>query len=159
MTTLVRFTLGPYACGIEAGEVREVLRIVEITPIPRAPEFVEGVVNLRGAIIPIIDLRKRCGVVAGVFDSATRILVLKLRGSPAGLIVDDVTDVADVDGAGAGIDPSEALGIDLRQYAARVITIGDQLTVVIEPARILTEAEATALEATPLPTPADGDQA
>lgn len=148
--TLVRFALGTHHCALTLDAVHEVLRIVAVTPLPVAPTFVEGVINRRGVVTPVIDLRKRVGIECGPYDSATRILVTTIGGQPAGLIVDDVSEVMAIDGAAMGIDPTEALGIDLRQYADRVVRAGNDLVVVIDPEKILTPDEAHAFEAADL---------
>lgn len=139
--TLVCFTIGGHQCGLDVAAVDEVLRVVAVTPLPGAPPFVEGVINRRGTVTPVIDLRKRVGLAPGPYDEATRIVITALRGHPAGLIVDTVSDVITIDEADMGIDPSEVLGLDLRQYAARVVTVEGALVVVIDPARILTDEE------------------
>ena len=139
--TLVHFTIGTHQCGLAVEAVEEVLRVVAVTPLPGAPAFVEGVINRRGVVTPVIDLRKRVGLAPGPFDEATRIVITTLRGHPAGLIVDAVSDVITIDEAGMGIDPTEVLGLDLRQYAARVVTAEGALVVVIDPACILTDEE------------------
>ena len=145
--TLVRFTIGPHHCGLPVGQVEEVLRAVAVTPLPGAPAFVEGVINRRGTVTPVIDLRTRVGVVSGPYDVATRILVTSLRGHPAGLIVDDVSDVTSIDDTEMGIDPTATLGIDLGRYASRVVNAEGSLVVVIDPARILTDEEGRQFDA------------
>ena len=139
--TLVLCTIGTHQCGLAVDAVDEVLRAVAVTPLPGAPRFVEGVINRRGTVTPVIDLRKRVGLEPGPYDESTRIVVTALRGHPAGLIVDAVSDVITIDEAGMGIDPTEVLGLDLQQYAARVVTAEGALVVVIDPACILTDEE------------------
>ena len=149
--TLVRFSLGTHQCALALGAVHEVLRVVAVTPLPVAPRFVEGVINRRGVVTPVLDLRKRIGLECGPYDSATRIVVTAIGGQPAGLIVDDVSDVVTIDTAAMGLDPSEALGLDLRQYADRVVRVGDDLVVVIDSEKILTPDEAHAFETAVIP--------
>lgn len=145
--TLVRFSLGDHQCALALGHVDEVLRAVAVTPLPVAPPFVEGVINRRGAVTPVIDLRKRVGVPCGPYDSATRIIMTAIGGQFTGVIVDEVTEVVDIGDAELGIDPSEALGIDLRQYSSRVVRVGTELVVVIDPAKMLTPDEERQFEA------------
>lgn len=156
--TLVRFALGDYQCALALDDVREVLRVVAVTPLPVAPEFVEGVINRRGHVTPVIDLRKRVGLPCGPYDNTTRILITAIGDHSTAVIVDEVTGVVEIDEAGLGIDPSDALGIDLRQYASRVVRDGLDLVVVIDPAKILTPDEEREFEAAVLPKDgADGD--
>lgn len=139
--TLIRFSLGPHHCGLPIAEVREVLRIVAVTPLPEAPDFVEGVIDVRGRVIPVLDMRKRLGLEPGPHDSATRIVITSLRGHPAGLIVDEVSEVSEIEEADMGIDPSQSLGIDLHRYVSRVVKAGDELIVVIDSGNILSTEE------------------
>jgi chemotaxis signal transduction protein len=95
----------------------------------------------------VLDLRRRFGLEATPADSSTRILITRLGRTPAGLIVDDVTDVSTTDDESHEIDPSEVLGINLRQYASRVVQANGSLVIVIDPATLLTETEVSAVEA------------
>lgn len=157
--TLVRFSVGPHSCAMPIEAVQEVLRIVAVTPLPRAPKFVEGVINLRGVVTPVLDLRRRFGLEAPAADSSTRILIARLGRTAAGLIVDDVTDVSAIDAESRGIDPTEALGINLRQYASRVVQVDGSLVIVIDPATLLTDAEVAAVEAAATEEESDAGQA
>lgn len=144
---LVRFSLGPHLCGLHISEVGEVLRIAAVTPLPKAPAFVEGVINLRGNVIPVIDMRKRLGLEPGAYTFPNRILITLLRGHTVGLIVDEVSGVADIEDQEMGIDPSESLCMNLHRYVSRVVREGDQLIMVIDPAAILTDEETSAFAA------------
>ena len=75
---LVSFKIGPEEFGVDITKVQEINRMVDITKVPQAPEFVEGVINLRGKVIPIIDLRKRLGVAHQDDDKNTRIIVVDI---------------------------------------------------------------------------------
>ncbi|MGQ9512837.1 chemotaxis protein CheW [Thermodesulfitimonas sp.] len=93
---LVTFRLGEeeFAAGIT--EVREIIRVPEIVTVPRAPHFVEGAINLRGTVIPVIDLRKRFGMTAKSRDEYTRIVVVEMEGVLTGIVVDAVREVIKV---------------------------------------------------------------
>ncbi len=90
---LVIFDLGEETYGVDIGSVREIIRIQEITKVPRTPEFVEGVINLRGKVIPVIDLRKRFGFMKAEATKDSRIVVVDINGSDIGVVVDAVTEV------------------------------------------------------------------
>ena len=90
---LVGFRLGNEEFGIDILKVQEINRIVKITRIPQSPDFVEGVINLRGKVIPIIDLRKRFNMPERAYDKQTRIVVGEIEGKTVGLIVDAVSEV------------------------------------------------------------------
>ncbi len=90
---LVIFTLDGEDYGVEIALVNEIIRRQEITQIPRALSDVEGVINLRGKIVPILDLRKRLGLPSLETTGATRIVVVEIRENTVGLIVDGVKGV------------------------------------------------------------------
>ncbi len=90
---LVVFDLAEEGYGVDIGSVREIIRMQEITKVPRAPDFVEGVINLRGRVIPVIDLRKRFGFEATEMTKDTRIVVVDIGGQDIGVVVDAVTEV------------------------------------------------------------------
>lgn len=90
---LVVFDLADEGYGVDIGSVREIIRMQEITKVPRAPDFVEGVINLRGRVIPVIDLRKRFGFETTEMTKDTRIVVVDIRSQDIGVAVDAVTEV------------------------------------------------------------------
>lgn len=95
-----------YAVPIET--VREINRVVEITPVPHAPEFVAGVINLRGKVIPVVDLRMKFGMPFTPFTRETCVVVLEVDYGQVGTIVDSVSGV--VDFTAAQIEPAPTLG-------------------------------------------------
>ena len=90
---LVGFRLGNEEYGIDILKVQEINRIADITRIPQSPDFVEGVINLRGNVIPIINLRKRFNMPEREHDRQTRIVVGEIEGRTVGLVVDAVSEV------------------------------------------------------------------
>ena len=90
---LVTFSLLEEEFGLPILDVREIIRMTEITPVPNAPSFVEGVINLRGQIIPVVDLRKRFNLNATEADDDSRIIVVEIVGNILGLVVDKVAEV------------------------------------------------------------------
>ncbi len=89
---LIVFELASECYGVEIAAVNTIIRMQEITEIPRSPEFVEGVINLRGSIIPVIDLRKRFALPAAEPTKASRIVVVESCGLLIGVVVDAVTE-------------------------------------------------------------------
>ncbi|MGA2961384.1 MAG: chemotaxis protein CheW [Candidatus Korobacteraceae bacterium] len=104
---LVGFRIGRENFGIPIGLVREIVRMMEITAVPDAPDYVEGVINLRGRIIPVIDLRKRFRESTIVANKRNRILVAELGGRLVGLIVDAANEVLKI--APSEIEPPPEL--------------------------------------------------
>jgi purine-binding chemotaxis protein CheW len=90
---VVGFRIGNETYGVRIGSVREIVRVPEITTVPNAPEAIEGVINLRGKIIPVMDLRKRFGNVSVQPDKKNRILVVELESRLLGLIVSAASEV------------------------------------------------------------------
>jgi purine-binding chemotaxis protein CheW len=90
---VVGFRIGNETFGVHIGSVREIVRVPEITAVPSAPETVEGVINLRGKIIPVMDLRKRFGQSDIQPDKKNRILVVELENKLVGLIVNAASEV------------------------------------------------------------------
>ncbi|MFZ5981397.1 MAG: chemotaxis protein CheW [Candidatus Zixiibacteriota bacterium] len=90
---LVSFYLGAEEYGIDILRVQEINRMVEITLLPQAPDYCEGVINLRGRVIPIIDLRRKFGMAAADRDKNTRIIVCDIHAHVIGMIVDAVSEV------------------------------------------------------------------
>jgi len=90
---LAVFSVGKAKLAMDIMKIREILKFQDVTELPGTPEFVEGVIDLRGLIIPIIDLRKRLGISDKEYDKKTRILVAIISGQIVGLIVDEVHEV------------------------------------------------------------------
>jgi len=90
---VVGFRIGNETYGVRIAAVREIVRVPEITSVPSAPDLIEGVINLRGKIIPVMDLRKRFGQVEIQPDKKNRILVVELDNKLIGLIVNAASEV------------------------------------------------------------------
>ncbi len=90
---LVVFKIGDEEFGVEINQVREIVKLVSITRMPKAPVFIEGVVNLRGQIITVIDLAKRLDLPSTGRTDATRIMVVEVGDDIVGMIVDSVSEV------------------------------------------------------------------
>ncbi len=90
---VVSFDLGDEVFAIDIFQVQEIIRMIEITKIPNTPDFVEGVINLRGKVIPVVDLRKRFHLPVKEENPQERIIVAKVNNKPVGMIVDEVSEV------------------------------------------------------------------
>ncbi len=90
---LVIFELANEVYGVDIGRVQEIIRMTSITKLPRAPEFVEGVINLRGKVIPVVDLKKRFGLEEGERGRSSRIVVVDVGQQTLGMVVDGVSEV------------------------------------------------------------------
>jgi purine-binding chemotaxis protein CheW len=105
------FVLAGEEYGLEILKVHEILSMLPITRIPRAPDYVRGVINLRGRVIPIIDLRLKFGMPAGIDGTNTCTIVVQVQGVQVGVIVDSVREVLAI--ADADIEDAPSFGADL----------------------------------------------
>ncbi len=137
---LVSFTLGEEEYGIDILRVQEINRMMEITHVPKCAYFVEGVVNLRGKVIPVLDLRKRFGLKAEN-TKETRIIVVDINGKMVGLIVDSVSEVLRL--PKETIDPTPPVistSVDA-QCIKGVGKLEDRLIIILDIEKFLTEEE------------------
>ena len=100
------FQLKDEEYGLEILKVREIMGILDITTVPRTPAYVKGVINLRGQVIPVIDLRLKFGMEEGEYDKRTCIIVVNVDGLQMGIVVDTVSEVLDIDSASIEATPS-----------------------------------------------------
>ncbi|MCP4254594.1 MAG: chemotaxis protein CheW [Candidatus Scalindua sp.] len=113
------FVLGDEIYGIEILKAREIIGLMEITTVPQTPDYMKGVINLRGKVIPVIDLRMKFSMQENEHTKETCVIVVVVNDTSIGLIVDRVSEVADIDGAeiedapnfGQGIDSSFIMGL------------------------------------------------
>ncbi len=143
---LVVFGLGDEEFGVDIIQVQEIVRLQEVTKIPNAPEFVEGIVNLRGKVIPLIDLRKRFGFAKVEHDDDSRIIVTSFNDNLIGIIVDNVTEVIRLQEEQIEPPPNIVAGIG-REYLQGVGKIENRLVVLLELDRILNIEERETLAA------------
>jgi len=128
---LVSFKIGNEEHGINVLKVREIIRMSNITRVPNTPDFIEGVINLRGKVIPIISLRKKFNLPEAENDSRTRIIVMDMDNELMGFIVDSVAEVIRI--AISEIQPPPPIvtgGID-QECLSGVINHADRLLVLL----------------------------
>lgn len=102
---VVVFRVGDATYGLDIATVQEIDRVQTVTKVPQALSFVEGVIHVRGAIIPIVDLARRFGLEASVADRQTRVIIASLRGQSVGFVVSAVTEVASLPVKSIGAAP------------------------------------------------------
>jgi purine-binding chemotaxis protein CheW len=108
---LVTFQLGREEYGVEIASVQEIIRATDITPVPGAPSHVRGVINLRGKIIPVVDLRRRFALAAVESSESQRIIVVELGEKRIGMLVDSVSQVIKVSSGVVEEMPEEATSV------------------------------------------------
>lgn len=137
---LVGFRLGNEEYGIDILKVQEINRIADITRIPQSPDFVEGVINLRGNVIPIIDLRKRFNMPEREHDRQTRIVVGEIDGRTVGLVVDAVSEVIRL--PANTIEPApKIVSKDQADYITGIGKLDDRLLMLLDIDKILTVSD------------------
>ena len=135
---MVGFKIGKEIFGVDILMVQEIIRSAPITYVPNSPEFVEGVINLRGSIIPVIDLRKRLNLETGNYRQETDwILILDISGRITGFIVDWVTDVIKIQENTIDPPPDILVAGLQSQYIRGVCEIEDTLLILLDFSRIL----------------------
>ena len=139
------FKLAGEEYGLEILKVREIIKIMEITAVPQMPQFVKGVVNLRGKVIPVVDLRLRFGLEEAEYNDKTCIIVVNV-GSEMGVIVDTVQEVLDI--SEQQIEPPPAVGKDVNtEFILGMGKVGDRVKILLDIDRALTREERNAIEA------------
>ena len=142
---VVSFKLGAEEYGVDIAQVQEINRMVAVTHVPRAPEFMEGVINLRGQLIPIIDLRTRFGMPRTEHTKNTRIVVTEIGTKRVGMVVDSVSEVLRLPVDQIEPAPEMITGVDT-EYIRGVGKIEDRLIILLELGRIISTTERRELE-------------
>jgi purine-binding chemotaxis protein CheW len=137
---VVCFFVGQGQYALDIMRIKEIIRPVEITAVPLAPSFVEGIIELRGAFLPIVDLRKRFGIEAAPAGRDTRYVVVALEGRIVGLLVDKVADRRRVSRDQISEPPAMAFGADSRFFSGVLKSEGD-IVVVLDLDAILSASE------------------
>lgn len=127
---LVVFRLGTEEYGVDILQVQEIKRMLEITRVPQAPDFIEGVINLRGQIIPVLDLRRRFGFPAAERTADARIIVVNIGELVIGLIVDTVLEVISLPGEAISPAPALVTGIN-NDFLAGIGDLGERLLIIL----------------------------
>ena len=142
---LVGFSVGNEDFGVDILKVHEINRIMNITDIPNAPVFVEGVINLRGQVIPIINLRTRLKMPKIEYDAKTRIIVVEIAGKTVGFIVDNVTEVLRIPTSIMEKPPELVTDIDT-DYINSVCKLEDRLLILLDLDKVLSTDEKAKLQ-------------
>ena len=144
---LVVFSLGGEVYGVNINTVREIIRMQDITRVPNAPEFVEGIINLRGKVIPIVDLRRRFALDEAEQSENSRIVVVDIAGEDIGVTVDAVTEVLRI--AGDSVEPTgDVIATDDSYYIEGIAKVGDSLIILLDLDKVLGTEDQAALKRT-----------
>ncbi|MCX8172842.1 MAG: chemotaxis protein CheW [Archaeoglobaceae archaeon] len=138
---VIVFRLGEERYGVDISQVREIIRPSQITKIPNAPDFVEGVINLRGQITTIVNLRKRFGLASKPIDNDTRIIVVEYNNAVIGMMVDTVNEVKYLPQRDIEALPSIITSREEARFLKGVGKLPDGLLILIDLNKVLNEGE------------------
>ena len=133
---LVTFSIGEEEFGVDILKVQEIIRTMEITKVPRAQDFIEGVINLHGKVIPIVDLRRRFGFSSKAHDKNTRIIVIEINNMIVGFVVDSVSEVLRIPAATVEPPPPVVAGVE-SEYISGVGKLQDRLLILLDLDKLL----------------------
>jgi len=146
MKQLISFTVGEEEYGLELLRVREVIRMRQVTWLPKAPSCVKGIINLRGEIIPIIDLRERFGLEKGHSTAMTRVIVVDVQGRPVGMVVDSASQVVRVP-VDQFDEPPPVMGEATSRFITMVGKLNERLVILLDVEKMLSLDELREIEA------------
>lgn len=138
----VTFQLGDELYGVNVLQVQEVLKYTEITPVPGAPHYVLGIINLRGNVVTVIDTRARFGLANKELDDATRIIFVEVKGHIIGMLVDSVAEVVSMQGT--DIETSPSIGNDDNEsakYIQGVYSTNEEILILVDVEKLFSDID------------------
>ena len=136
----VTFRLDSEKYGIKVMQVQEVLRVTDIAPVPGAPDYVLGIINLRGNVVTVLDTRMRFGLPVAETDDNTRIVIIEAENQVVGILVDSVAEVVDLQSS--DIETAPNVGNDeSSKYIQGVSSLENELLILVDVNKLLTEDE------------------
>lgn len=143
-STYVTFSLADETYAIDVLQVQEVLKVPEITPVPGVPDYILGIINLRGDVVTVIDARRRLGLPVRAPDDASRIVIIDVDHQNVGILVDSVAEVVQI--PADAVDPPPAVGNEqTSRFILGVTSSGDSLTILIDLNKLLSDEEWSSL--------------
>jgi len=141
----VTFVIASENYGVPVLKVQEIIGMTEIVPVPNSQVFTKGVINLRGSVVPVVDMRKRFRLEEREYDMFTVIIIVEVKGLLVGMIVDSVSDVADIPAGSIQETPHLASKID-REFISGIGHINEKLAIILDIDRIFSAEEIKTLE-------------
>lgn len=139
------FTVGSEDYGIEIRSVTEIIGIQKITDVPDMPAYIKGVINLRGKVIPVMDVRLRFRMPAREYDDRTCIVVVNVNEASVGLVVDTVREVADIPEAQIELPP-EVAEASAQGYIQGLGKVGEEVKILLDAEKLLRREDVEALQ-------------
>lgn len=144
LNKFLTFTIGEESYGIPVLNVKEIIGMLDITPVPKMPEYIKGIINLRGKIIPVMDLRLRFGIPSRDYDARTCIIVIEMEISNqtrlTGLVVDTVSEVLDINEEAIESPPECFRGVD-KDYLIGIGMMKEKVIMLLEPIKMISTVE------------------
>ena len=139
------FVIGKEEYAVDILKVQEIRGYEKVTAIPAAPHYLKGVVNLRGVIVPVIDMRIKFGVAEPRYDSFTVVVILRLASRVVGIVVDGVSDVVPL--AASDVKEAPRLGASVdASFLTGVATLGDRMVLLLDIEKFLSSGELAVLD-------------
>lgn len=136
----VTFRLENEKYGINVMQVQEVLRVTEIAPVPGAPDYVMGIINLRGNVVTVIETRKRFGLMPKEMDDSTRIVIIESEDQVVGILVDSVAEVVDL--RASEIESAPNVGTEeSAKFISGVASLEGELLIIVDLNKLLTDEQ------------------
>ncbi|WP_408956086.1 chemotaxis protein CheW [Natroniella sp. ANB-PHB2] len=142
---VIVFDIGSEKFGVKITKVHEIVRLKEITELPNSSKYMEGIINLRGDIVSVIDLRKRFNLEEIVDTNDTRIIVVDFEGQDVGLVVDNVSEVLHIKMKDVDLPPKSMAGIK-EDYLKGIVKVDDDIIILLDLDNLLSSKENIQLE-------------
>ncbi len=142
---LVSFKVNGEEFGVNILQVQEIIRMMKITKVPQSKDYVDGVINLRGRVIPIVNLRRRLGMLNAEESNKTRIIVVEIGNKTVGFIVDEVKEVLRIPKSITEPPPKAMSGID-SAYITAVGKLEDRILILLDLEKLFSEEEKEELQ-------------
>jgi purine-binding chemotaxis protein CheW len=140
MKQLVSFSIGEDEFAVDIKDVKEINKLAPIAHVPRAPKFVEGVISLRGQVVPLINLRERFNLPKIDYDKSTRIIIINIDDKQLGLIVDAVSEVLRISVSSIKAPPEEVVSGD-DNFVEGIVEVNGRLVIILDLGKVLSMEE------------------
>jgi len=145
MQSYILFKLGETTFAVASAIVQELELVEDITPVPNAASYVEGIVLVRGRVVPVINLRARFGMPRIPWDQQARIIVLDIKGRKVGLLVDAAREFLEISGKDVQPPPDTVSGVSTQLLEGVVVLEDDRLVLILDIEELLSASEAEVL--------------
>lgn len=132
------FRVGRYVCGLFISSIQEINKNLTLTPVHEAPDYVRGIINLRGNIVTVIDLRRKLGLAPTTIETGTRNVIVKHDREMVGLLVDSVDDIVEIDRASVLPTPAH-LAKELGDAFEGVVPLGSEIVAILQLRHLLND--------------------